>query len=132
MAHDAFYDAMRDPDPRGWLTLPEGERLGACERHHTPLPRGHAPIANLRLHAALHATVENQIALDAPPEVRRTLVRLVREGLTRHEAVHAIGSAAADAMARVVREKQPYDAAAYARDLAALKASDWQGKADND
>lgn len=126
------YDAMRDPDPRQWLALSEAERVTACERHHIPLPRGHAPVANLRLHSAVHATVENQIAQDAPPEVRRTLSRLVREGLTRHEAVHAIGSAAADAMARVVREKRPFDAEAYVRDLAALKAQDWRGAADNE
>jgi hypothetical protein len=126
------YDAMRDPDPRLWLGLPEEERVAACEQHHQPLPRRHVPVANLRLHAAVHATVENQIAMDSPPEVRQTLRRLVHEGLTRHEAVHAIGSVAADVMARVMRDKQPFDAQTYARDLGALRAEDWRGPADND
>ncbi|MCI0572273.1 MAG: DUF1841 family protein [Myxococcaceae bacterium] len=126
------YDAMRDPDPRAWLALPEEERLEAIERAHHPLPRGHDPLPNPRLHAAIHAVVETQLAQDAPPEVRKTLGRLVREGLTRHEALHAIGSAAADAMARVVRDKKPFDAGAYAKDLAALRAADFRGAADND
>jgi hypothetical protein len=126
------YEPKRDPDPQEWLQTPEGVRLEACERAHQPLPRRHPPIANLRLHAALHVTVETQLATDSPPEVRKTLARLVRAGLTRHEALHAVGSAAADALARVVEQKQPFDAQAYAASLAALDPADFRGPADND
>lgn len=126
------YEPKRDPDPQEWLAAPEAVRLDACERAHQPLPRRHPPVANLRLHAALHVTVETQLAAGAPPEVRQTLARLVRAGLTRHEALHALGSAAAEALARVVEEKKPFDAQAYAASLAALDPAAFRGAADND
>lgn len=126
------YDPSRDPDPLAWQRTPEAARVEAAERAHQPLPRRHPPIANLRLHAAVHVTVETQLATDAPPEVRRTLSRLMRAGLSRHEALHAVGEVAADALARVVREKQPFDAATYARELEAIDPATLARHADND
>ena len=52
-----------------------------------------------RLHAAVHAVVETQLASGAPPETRRALERLLAGGLPRHEAVHAIGLIVANATA---------------------------------
>ena len=42
-------------------------------------------------HALFHAIVENQVAEGVEPTCR-TMERLRREGLTRHDAVHAVGS----------------------------------------
>ena len=50
---------------------------------------------NLSLHATVHAVVENQLA-EGDKRVLETLARLRRQGLCRHEAVHAIGSVLAD------------------------------------
>ena len=47
---------------------------------------------NLRMHVAIHVVVENQVALGGKIPVEKTLTRLMREGLSRHDAVHAIGS----------------------------------------
>lgn len=126
------YDPSRDPDPLTWQRTPDAERVAAVERAHQPPPRRHPPIANLRLHAAVHVTVESQLATDAPPEVRRTLSRLMRAGLSRHEALHAVGEVAAEALARVVQQKQPFDAAAYAQALAAVDPTTLPRGADND
>jgi hypothetical protein len=43
------------------------------------------------VHAALHAVVESQIAGEMAA-VAKTVARLCTEGLTRHEALHAVGS----------------------------------------
>lgn len=126
------YDPNRDPDPREWLQRSDAERLDACARAHHPLPRRHPPLGNPRLHAALHVTVEQQLAGDAPPEVRKTLSRLMRAGLSRHEAIHAVGDVAALALAKVVKTRQPFDAEAYAEALRALDPNAIPRVADND
>ncbi|HZM44172.1 MAG TPA: hypothetical protein VFC14_05020 [Burkholderiales bacterium] len=81
------------PSPEVWLGLDEGERILLVEWYHRdariPLPR-----STRRLHAAIHAVVENQLALNDEPVVR-ALARLTKEGLSRHDAVHAIGSVVA-------------------------------------
>ena len=43
----------------------------------------------MKAHAAMHATVENQVATGFGPSTR-ALTRLQEEGLSRHEAAHAI------------------------------------------
>jgi len=45
-----------------------------------------------RAHAATHGIVENQAAMGHATVVPTTLDRLMRDGLDRHDAVHAIGS----------------------------------------
>ncbi len=40
----------------------------------------------------MHVVVENQIAMGDEIPVRDTLVRLMSEGLDRHDAVHAIAT----------------------------------------
>jgi hypothetical protein len=48
-------------------------------------------LPNAQLHAVIHVVVENQLALGEEVVVE-TLARLQREGLGRHDGVHAIGS----------------------------------------
>jgi hypothetical protein len=68
-----------------------------------------------RLHAAAHVIVENQAALGDATVVPATLDRLMREGLDRHDAIHAI--------AYVHRDQDPDINAAYGRELAELTAA---------
>jgi hypothetical protein len=119
------YDADRGPDARVWTAADEGERLAAIEAHHAALAGRHPPMPQPRLHAALHAVVESQLAQDDPPEARRALARLVAGGLGRHDAVHAIATAAADA-ANATLAAGKFDRAAYARALDALTAGTWR------
>jgi hypothetical protein len=83
------YDPDRSPDPEWWLALDEHERMGMVEEYHR---KARIRLPNARLHAAVHMIVENQIALGDEIPVAATLDRLIRQGLDRHEAVHAIGS----------------------------------------
>ena len=115
------YDAERAPLPDRWLATAEPLRVAAVEAHHRALSAPHPPTARPRVHAAIHVVVENQLAEDRPPEVRRALDRLVRAGRSRHEAVHAIADVVASA-AQAALAGGRFDAAAYARALDALGA----------
>jgi hypothetical protein len=82
------YDPLEAPDPQEWLALDEDERLELVKDYHR---RARILLPNLAMHAVSHAIVETQIALADETPARRTAERLIREGLDRHEAIHAIG-----------------------------------------
>src|SRR5216684_1982841 len=64
------------------------ERIDLVEDYHRDAG---IRLPNLKVHATLHAVVENQSALGDELPVKRALHRLMAEGLDRHEALHAIG-----------------------------------------
>ena len=84
------YDPEIAPNPSEWLELDEHERLTLVEYYHRNA-RIRIPSSARRLHAVLHVAVENQLAANDEPVVR-ALSRLRNEGLSRHDALHAIGS----------------------------------------
>jgi hypothetical protein len=119
------YDPDRDPDPEFWLELDEGERLFLVEDQHRAAREGGPNFAG---HATIHTIVENQIAM-AIPHVVATMGRLMREGLTRHDALHAVGSVLAELMSELRQPGAKGDGAAinarYARALEKLSAASW-------
>ena len=121
-----MYDANREPDPNAWLELDEGARIDHVVQYH----RRHRPrTPRIRLHATFHVVVENQIAAQEPVVVD-TLNRLRGEGLSRHEAVHAIGSVLAAQVYDILKRGNA-DAGAdpnetYATELRKLTAKSWQ------
>ncbi len=118
------YDADRAPAPDQWLDADEGERIAAVEAHHRSV-KEHPRMPRPRLHAALHAVVETQLASGAPPETRRALERLQAGGVPRHAAVHAIAHLVADATAAAL-DGRAFDAGDYARELEALTVERWR------
>ncbi len=84
-----IYDPDRAIDPDEWNALDESERQSLVELFHR---KKHIKMPNSSLHAAIHVVVENQVALGGEIPVQETLTRLMGEGLSRHEAVHAVGS----------------------------------------
>lgn len=72
------------------------------------------------LHITIHQTIENQLAEDDPQEVRHVLERLVAQGLSRHEAIHRIGSVLSEEIFYMMQDQQPYDEARYTRKLRQL------------
>lgn len=116
------YNALHPPVPTEWLALPEDARLEQVLAYHRALRLSHPPMANPRLHAAVHVVVENQIALREPAEVAATLERLVAEGLDRHEAVHAIGEVVVDEIVAIGHRSRRFDREAYGRALRQLCA----------
>ncbi len=77
-------------------------------------------------HAAVHVVVENQIALGDETPARATLERLTREGLDRHEAIHAIGSVLMDFVQELLDDDTaPGANERYAEELGKLTAEEW-------
>jgi hypothetical protein len=125
------YDASKGPDPEAWLQLDEQARIDLAIAYHRRyhLPMGQSPKA----HGAMHAIVENQVALGDATVVPATLARLMREGLGRHDAIHAIGSVLIGIIFDVMTEKAGTEMdinTRYGHDLAALTAASWRAQAD--
>ncbi|MBI3919218.1 MAG: DUF1841 family protein, partial [Betaproteobacteria bacterium] len=114
-----------------WLGIDEGERLLLVEEYHRdariPLPR-----SARRLHASMHVVVENQLALSDEPVVR-ALARLMKEGLSRHDAVHAIGSVVAGEIYALLKQEDPADTvrARYYAAVERLTAATWRSGSDD-
>jgi hypothetical protein len=119
------YDPMQTPNPEEWLLLDEDERallVGEYHRRH----RLRAP--GSKLHAMFHAIVETQIALEPDGVVARTLARLQREGLDRHEALHAVGSVLVDHVHGAIRnpDRDRNVGEEYLKSLETLTAESWR------
>jgi hypothetical protein len=82
------YDPEIAPDPKLWLDLDEQERIRLAKKYHAA---ARIKVPNAEAHALFHAIVENQIA-EGVEATWRTVERLRGEGLSRHDAVHAVGS----------------------------------------
>ena len=118
------YDPHQAPEPEEWLSLDESERIQLAAEYHR---RARIRLPNIKVHAVFHVIAENQIALGDEIPVRRALVRLMEEGLDRHEAIHAIGLALSEHIYDLVHgavaktdPNQPYYEA-----LARLTADGW-------
>jgi hypothetical protein len=128
------YDPFVEPDPEEWLGMDEQERIGLILEYH----RGEGvELPNENAHATFHAIVENQIAQGDQLPVRRTVQRLMTEGLDRHEAIHAVGLVSAEHLYTVLREAneggQPAANGdpneAYFAELERLTAEKWRQSA---
>ena len=95
------YDPLKAPDPKEWLAVGEQERMDLAQDYHR---RARIRLPNAKLHANMHAIVENQIALGDETPARRVLQRLMDEGLDRHQAIHAIGKPYFAALERLTAE----------------------------
>ena len=117
------YDPHKTPDAKAWLALDEGERIELIAEYHRQTG---VELPNAQLHAAIHTVVENQLA-EGLEVAREALARLRAEGLDRHDAIHAIGSVAAEHMWMLLREKPkaPDPNALYAQALRSLTARSW-------
>ena len=121
------YNPERAPEPESWLELDEQERTRLIETWHRVT---RIKLPNVKVHAVvLHAIVENQLALDLDPVVR-AMDRLMKEGLTRHDAIHAIGSVVAGHLFDILQANQNDDAGAsqahYYAAVERLTAASWR------
>ena len=118
-----------DPDTTligsDWLKLDEGERIELVSSYHR---RKKIRLPNSQLHAVIHVIVENQLALEEQTVIT-TLTRLQHEGLSRHDALHAIGSVLAEDLYELMREDSTSESqvrARYFARLEKLRALDWR------
>ena len=121
-----LYDPKVTPNATEWLALDEGERIRLAEVHHR-IARVKLP--NLMAHAVFHAIVENQIAEGLEPVIR-AMNRLADEGLSRHDALHAIGSVLAEHLHETMTAKHQDDPstgqARYDAAVERLSAKEWR------
>ena len=120
------YDAEKGPDPLEWLGLSAGERILVVEKAHLRLLMWHPVPENMHEHARMHVDVENRIAMSEPPGIEETLARLVKAGVDRHAAVHALGSVVEGLTRAAMQNGNAFDAAACTKRLADLDPDDWR------
>jgi len=114
------YNPEQPVDREAWLALDEQERIEAVRRYHR---RRKIRLPNEGLHAITHVVVENQVALGRTFPAESVLLRLIGEGLGRHDAIHAIGSVLAEYMfAAVAETNRDFANADYVRDIEHLTA----------
>ncbi|KQV55033.1 MULTISPECIES: hypothetical protein [unclassified Duganella] len=82
-----YYDPDAEPNPREWLALPGRDRFRVVQNYHIAK---RLKLRNSKIHAYLHVAVEDQLASGYGPS-KRAVKRLMAEGQSRHDAVHAIG-----------------------------------------
>ncbi len=117
------YDPLNAPDPDEWQSMDEDERITLVMEHHR---EAGVELPNEQVHAVVHVVVENQIALGDEMSAQATLERLVREGLDRHDAIHAVGSVLVDfVQALICDDEAPAANERYNEDLKKLKAAEW-------
>ena len=122
------YDPHIQPDPADWSALDEADALSLVSRYHASPRCEHPPAPSPRLHATIHVVVENQAALGDETPVAVTIERLMREGLNRHDAVHAVGSVLTAQIYNLLKGNRPATAAsttAYYDEVRALTAESW-------
>jgi hypothetical protein len=122
------YDADQAPDPKEWLELDEQERIDLVIDYHKRAKKqvGEAE----KLHAIAHVIVESQVAIGDATVVLATLARLMREGLDRHNAIHAIANVLMGIVLDVLkgRDKQVDINEKYGRELGELTAASWRSQ----
>lgn len=73
------------------------------------------------LHIMIHHTLENQLVLVQPPEVVKTMERLLKRGKSRHEALHEIGSVLTQEIFDILKYDRPFNQQRYVKNLRRLR-----------
>jgi uncharacterized protein YoaH (UPF0181 family) len=76
----------------------------------------------------VHMVVEKQIAMGDELPVAVAVQRLMGEGLSRHEAIHAVGSVLMGYLSDGLRTEAGPDNEAYNREIRALTRERWYAK----
>lgn len=123
------YDPDQTPEPRQWLSLGEDKRIQLAEKYHRA---ERIKLPSVRAHAAFHAIVENQIA-EGVQAVVRAMERLAKQGLSRHDCIHAVSWVLAQhlyEMATATNHDTPeVTHARYAAAVERLDAKSWREQA---
>ena len=116
------YNPLKNINPTFWLAMEEDERLSMVQKYVET--EDHLNDSNLSIHATAHCVVENQIALDVKETVD-ALGRLRRQGLDRHDAIHAIASVLFGSITEALANEDKDIAIKYKSKLRKLSAKKW-------
>jgi HD superfamily phosphodiesterase len=122
------YDPHEHINSDAWLALDESERMQLVRRYHR---RQRIRLPNETIHAVVHVIVENQVALGDAFPAKAALLRLMKEGLDRHEAIHAIGSVLSEKLFEVMKEQEAGGDldVDYREELRSLTQESWRKQA---
>ena len=119
------YDPSIQPNAEEWLETTEDERIALVREFHEQNKDGLDEEA-LTVHSVVHVVVESQLAMGVEllPE---TIAKLTRQGLSRHEAIHAIGAIITEDIFDLVRgNKSEFSPKQYRRKLEKITAKRWR------
>ena len=120
-----YYTASRAPDSEEWLKLDESLRIDLVRESIGEDIEDDVPEDAEYLHAAIHVVVENQLAMGVDP-VPPTMAKLIRQGLSRHEALHAIGTIVSEDIFDLLQSNEKsWPESRYRRRLEKLTAKRW-------
>ncbi len=126
--HPTSYDPEVQPDGTAWLSMPGDQRLRSVATFHMVHRERNG---NQKAHAAMHLAVEDQIARGFGPTVR-AMQRLQSEGLSRHDAIHAVASVLAEQLYSAAHAETRPDSAslqeAINKGIDHLSAETWKSK----
>jgi len=84
---------------------------------------------NQRLKKAILEVIDAQIRNNDPPETKKTLIRLQKNGCSEEEAIKLIGYVVASEVFAVFRDGRRYDESSYIAALKALPKLPWKKEA---
>lgn len=120
-----IYNPLRPVDSDEWLGLDEAERIELVRRFHEDFAE-EMPADALTMHSSIHVVVENQLAMGAEL-IPETIAKLIRQGLDRHEAIHAIGAiVSAEVFDLLKGNVQEFSPKKYRRKLEKITAKRWR------
>jgi hypothetical protein len=120
------YDPSVEPPAQEWLALPEEGRIEMVRSFHERHDNDLSEEDQLRMHVGIHVIVENQIAMRYEP-VPSTVARLTRQGLERHEAIHAVGAVLSCQIWDAQQNPDAqWESGVYRRKLEKLTAKRWR------
>ena len=123
------YEKGRQPSALDFaIELDESERTQLVRRYHR---RQRIRLPNETIHAVVHVIVENQVALRDEFPAKAVLLQLMKEGLDRHEAIHAIGSVLSEESFVVMSGQEAGEDlnTDYIEKLKSLTADSWKKQA---
>ncbi len=118
------YNASNEPDSQAWIELSEDDRIVLIENYVQKYESNIKEEAIL-LHSSIHMVVENQIA-ENYEATKEAYSRLIRQGLSRHETIHAIGAVVSEDIYDRLKKKTEFNHVAYKNRLRKLTAKRWE------
>ena len=118
------YNPDKPVDPEDWSALDEAIQIELVHDFHSELDLEMTGEA-LRVHSSIHVIVENQLAMGVDL-IAETIAKLTRQGLNRHDAIHAIGAIISEDIFDVIKGNvAEFSPIKYRRKLEKITAKRW-------
>ncbi|MGO0305044.1 hypothetical protein ACTL6P_00275 [Endozoicomonas acroporae] len=121
-----YYNPNKPLNVSEWLVLDDEQRKILVSNFHESTEEEFQDDGALTMHCYMHVVVENQIATNVDL-VSETVTKLVRQGLSRHEALHAISAIIVEDVFDMLKgTKSEFCLKKYRRKLEKITAKRWR------